>query len=611
MTQSPIHLPLQPDQTRAAWYRLSRTIALAAAVFSLIVAAALVVDFLRDRAQSPLVAADLPHDPKTQIKPGHTPKLIGELQQLQIALAATPENEDLKPRIRQLDLILRQQHFVRRARIATGAWLLLGGLVVLVAALKASTQLGATLPGAMTAFPPVTDPWQRAALARRAIGVISGLLIATLTFFAFGHPASLLDLPLPRSGGIPGPTAATKPSAPLPTNEQLMANWPCFRGFQGAGIVNQTPAPPTLWDGAAGKNILWKVPVPLPGYNSPIVWDDRIFLSGATPAGQSVFCFQANTGALLWQQTVSGPVSGTAITLNEETGYAPNTMATDGARVFAIFPTGDVAAFDFAGTPLWTQNLGKPVNVYGHAASLATYRDRLIVQFDQGDDPADKLAAVLALDAATGKTLWKTKRAVINSWSSPIVIYPPAGPQIITAARPLVAAYNPDDGKEIWSANLLDGDVAPSPTFAGGLAFVVSDQAAMDALRIDGHGDVTKSHLVWKAEEGLPDIVSPLASTEFVLLVHSGGVVTSYNAHNGKQLWQHDFELKFHASPALVGNTIYLTDRNGLTHFLDAGATYKELGTAPLGEAVSASPAFAHGRIYFRGKLNLYCIGAK
>ena len=387
-----------------------------------------------------------------------------------------------------------------------------------------------------------------------------------------------------------------------------MQNWPYFRGFQGSATA-ASPHPPQHWDGPAGHNILWKVPVPLAGASSPIVWDDRVFLTGGTATKQEVYCFNAATGALLWQRPVTGPVATDSLSLGEDTGFAPNTMATDGQRVYAIFPTGDLAAFDFAGRQLWAKNLGKPENTYGHASSLVTYRDRVIIQFDQGDDAAQHRAALLALDGPTGKPVWKTPRAVVNSWASPIVIYPASGPQIITAAKPLVAAYDPADGHELWSANLLDGDVAPSPVYVAGMVFAVSDQAALNAIRINGHGDVTKSALAWSATEGLPDIVSPLATPEVVLLANSTGLVTCYDAHNGKQLWQHDFELKIHASPVVAGKTIYLIDRNGATHLLDAGPTFKEIATLPLGESVSASPALVRDRLYIRGKSNLYCIG--
>jgi len=275
---------------------------------------------------------------------------------------------------------------------------------------------------------------------------------------------------------------------------------------------------------------------PLPGHNSPIVWGDRIFLSGATADKEEVYCFSADKGELLWTKPVAGPVHGADLTLSEDTGYAPSTLATDGRRVFAMFPTGDLAALNFQGKKLWSMNLGKPKNTYGLAASLVTFQNRLIVQFDQGIDPDEGKSSLIAFDGPTGKKLWSTARAVSASWTSPIVIYPPnLPPQIITAAKPLVASYDANTGQELWHADELTGDVAPSPAYAGDRVFAAEEASQLVSLKLGGKGDIANSPGHWTATDGLPDIISPLATDKIRAAYDVGGVAYLLRRRHGKQ----------------------------------------------------------------------------
>ena len=157
--------------------------------------------------------------------------------------------------------------------------------------------------------------------------------------------------------------------------------------------------------------------------------------------------------------------------VNEDTGYAASTAATDGRRVFAIFANGNLAAFDFNGNLAWSKSLGIPDNAYGHASSLVTYKNLLIVQFDQGTSEKASKSKLLAFDSATGNPVWQTDRPVKNSWPSPIVIHAADRDQIITASDPLVISYNPKDGKEIWRAKCLVDRYGPFAHFCGGEGF--------------------------------------------------------------------------------------------------------------------------------------------
>jgi outer membrane protein assembly factor BamB len=422
----------------------------------------------------------------------------------------------------------------------------------------------------------------------------------------------------PPIGIQPGAPAADRPAvadlpelaAGFPTEEALRVNWPRFRGWDGAGIVEAQVL--TNWDIETGEGILWKTEVPLPGNSSPVVWEDRVFLTGADEQTREVFCFDAHSGDLLWRQPVPGTAESTAEVpkLMEATGYAAPTAATDGRRVYAIFANGDLGAFDFQGRLRWARSLGIPKNAYGHASSLALFQDRLIVQLDQGIRD-EKLSRLLALDTATGDTVWEVMREVPNSWSSPIVIHVDGQPQIITATDPWVIANSPADGSEIWRANYLRGDIGPSPVFAGGMVFAANEFPGLVAIRADGRGDVTETHVAWEADLGAPDTASPLATDELVFLLASYGILTCYDARQGGDpLWEAEFDCSFVSSPTLIGDLVFLFGNEGEVYILRATADEgRVVAENHLGEPCVTSPAVVNGRILIRGKEHLICIG--
>ena len=413
-----------------------------------------------------------------------------------------------------------------------------------------------------------------------------------------------------------GPVAAGSVAGGLPTAEELRRNWPSFRGSDGSGVSAHADVP-TEWDGASGMGILWKRATPLPGTNSPIVWQDRVFLSGATSDRREVYCFDAESGKILWRKEVAGDApraaSSVKVKVSKDTSFAAPTMATDGLRVYAMFATGDLAAFDFSGKEVWTRSLGIPKNNYGHASSLATHEGRVIVQFDQGTAEDDR-SKLLALDGATGKTLWQKTRRVPAGWCSPIVVERGSRPQIITCSDPWVIAYSADSGNELWRASCLDpAEVGVSPVYSAGTVFAANDYAALSAIRADGTGDVSDTHIEWSADVGLPDICSPLVTDRFVLLLTSDGRLTCYDkTKGGDPLWGEDFPAEFVSSPSLVGDRVYLFSREGKTWIVrPTREKCQRIATADLGEHCVTSPAFQDGRIYIRGKKHLFCIGTR
>ena len=191
---------------------------------------------------------------------------------------------------------------------------------------------------------------------------------------------------------------------------QFQSNWPRFRGPDGSGFSPKANAP-LAWDENVKSGVLWKAPIGQPGFNSPIVWGNRIFISGGSAEKREIYCYDATDGELVWTRAVENlPGSPVKIPdLSESAGYAASTMATDGRLAYAIFANGDLAAVDFHGQLAWAKNLGLPQNAYGHAASLAVWRDRLIVQFDHGDNKPSS-SRLMLLEGATGKVVWEKPR---------------------------------------------------------------------------------------------------------------------------------------------------------------------------------------------------------
>jgi outer membrane protein assembly factor BamB len=185
----------------------------------------------------------------------------------------------------------------------------------------------------------------------------------------------------------------------------------------------------------------------------------------------------------------------------------------------------------------------------------------------------------------------------------------PAGRQLVTAAAPWVIAYDPADGRQLWKAAVLDGDVGPSPAYGAGMVFVANEGSQLAAIRTDGTGDVTATHVAWTSHDALPNIVTPLATEQLLLMPIDFGTIHCFEAATGKVLWSHETAASFHSSPVRVGKHAYLTDTSGLTWVLELGDAYKELAKCPLAEPVSATPVLVGGRWYIRSKDNLYCLG--
>jgi len=529
--------------------------------------------------------------------------------------------EKVRAEARDVDLRLRRDYFRGMALADRGRYLLLGCLVVFGVSIAVAAACRKELPMPGKSAAQVQPRGRMHALARWSVAGVGAamfaaaaiLLATTASDVRRGSPAAGQGLPsngpgAPQIASI-NPTATSYPSA-----EEVKRNWPRFRGPGGLGISAYENVPDS-WDGTTGEGILWRNDEKLlPGENSPVVWGKRLFMTGADKRRREVYCFDADTGKLLWRKPVrtAEGAGRPPPSVLEDTGHAASTAVTDGQRVFAIFANWDLACLDFDGKEVWCQNVGPIPHPYGYGTSLSMWRNLLIVSRDQGLIAELGKSNLLALDAATGRKAWQAPRPETpGSWATPIVIDTGKGEQIITCSNPWIIAYEPSKGTEIWRVKCFGGDVAPSPVFGGGLVFAAMEGYKLVAIRPDGTGDVTKTHVAWFSEENLPEMVSPLTDGNYVWTVTSPGTLTCYNARNGKKLYEQDLEKSLKSSPGLAGGKLYVVNEEGLTIIAKAGPEYEELGRCPLGEHCSSSPVFQDGRIYLRGKKSLFCIGKK
>ena len=522
-------------------------------------------------------------------------------RQLQAEISQDPRNQSVKDELRRLDYQLRTASFHRLALLQRGSWLagIGAGVFLLAAGTAAVLRRKRPAPQPLAKLQSVR---RAAAVSRVAVIVAAGLLGAGVGTWAM------------RAGGdVGGESVVTqRPAAPtveesLPPQDEYIRHWPRFRGPAGDGVSAYVNVPGD-WDGPSGRGILWKSPMSLPGESSPIVWGDRVFVTGADKDRRAIFCYSAADGSLLWQRLA--PSAAGVPTVTEETGFAASIPATDGRRVYAIFASGDLVAVDFSGNLVWSKSLGVPTNPYGHATSLITHGNMVLVQYDQGTSD-EKKSRLIAFNGADGKTLWTSApREVDASWATPVAAMVGPAWQIITCANPFVTAYDLA-GQELWRCECLGGEIAPSPMMAGGRVLAVNAGSMLAAIDPSGRGTVTATHLKSLAEEGLPDICSPVSDGQFIWLLETSGLLTCLRLDDGKKVWEHKLEGSFRSSPSRVGDKLYVTNDKGVTYIVAAADKFQQAAACELGEGTSCSFAFAEGRIYIRGKNNLFCVGSR
>lgn len=383
------------------------------------------------------------------------------------------------------------------------------------------------------------------------------------------------------------------------TFEDLKKHHNSFRGPFGQGI-SYAKNIPVEWDGPSGKNVLWKVKISKQGKNSPVIWEDRIFVAGYDGIVGYVTCYDKETGNLIWERDASGIVGSPSSEpkTDEETGLSASTMVVNGTGVFAIFATGIIIAFDLNGNRLWGNSLGVPDNHYGYSSSLLVWDNKVIVQYD-----SNKIGRLIALNTSNGEIIWDINRANKISWASPIIIQIDGNIQIVTSSVPLVAGHDMKTGKQLWSLNCMSGEVAPSPAFSDGVIYVGTEYARLIAIELDNEPKV-----LWENNEYLPEVSSPVAKDGYLYLATLYGVFVCYDAKNGTKLWEHQFENGFYSSAIIADGKIFIIDLAGVTHIFKEGKEKIIISEPALGENVYTSPAFSDDKIYIRGEENMFCI---
>ncbi len=389
----------------------------------------------------------------------------------------------------------------------------------------------------------------------------------------------------------------------------MAENWPGWRGPNGDGTSSETNLP-VKWDSTT--NVLWKVPVPGIGYASPIVWEEKLFTVTALTETQEkqLLCYDTKTGGLLWQVSVlKNPLE----RKHPDNSFASGTPVTDGKSIFLSFLDGDsvvVAAYDFSGKQLWIKRPGTYASPHGYSVSPILYKDKVIIN---GDSKGD--AFIAALSQADGNTLWKTKfDKKSHSFSTPLIRKLAGRTQMIVCGNMEVASINPEDGSRYWIATGPSEDFASSPVYneQSGLVIISSGwpKRIIYALKPDGNGDVTNTHIAWQSVDGAFYVPSSVTTGNYLITTMVNGLVNCMEASTGKVLWNENLG-KQYGSAVLAGGLVYVPSDQGIITVFKPGSIFEPVAKNNIGETMFASPAISNGKIYLRSTTHLLCIGAK
>jgi outer membrane protein assembly factor BamB len=424
-------------------------------------------------------------------------------------------------------------------------------------------------------------------------------------------------------------------------------SWPSFRGPQASGVAEKQNLP-DRWDVKSGENILWRTPIPGLAHSSPIVWGNHIFVTSAvssdpkatfrpglygdgdaskdrSPHRWMIYAIDKRTGKISWERVAyqGDPVDKRHI----KSTYANSTPATDGRIVVAWFGSQGVYAYDVSGRLLWKVDVGRldlgaydiPTYEWGPASSPIIWNNLVILQCDTQAD-----SFLLALDAATGKTVWKTDRDELPSWGTPTIATTEAGPVLVTNASNFIRGYDPRTGKELWRLGGSSKITAPTPIFNEGLFIVASGRGPerpIFVLKPSAHGDLTlpagktaSETIVWSKTGRGSYMPTPLAYNGILYVLANNGTFDAYNLKTGEELYRQRLPTigsGFSASPVAADGKIYLSNEDGEMLVIGAGEKFNHLGTNSMGELLMATPALSEGVMYVRSSASLFAIGRK
>jgi len=401
------------------------------------------------------------------------------------------------------------------------------------------------------------------------------------------------------------------------TEKPAQGDWPQFRGPTGQGIATQTGLP-IEW--SMTKNIRWRTSIPGTGWSSPVIARGQIWLTTAMNGGRSLHavCIDETDGTIL--HNVELFQRSTANRIHTKNTQASPTPVIDGDRIFVHFGANGTAALDRDGKVLWSTSLPY-YHHHGPAASPVVIQSRLIIPCDGFTGPFyDKTTLnnvgdpqfVAALNPLNGEVVWKQPREGLHSYSTPLVIEVAGRSQIVCPGGKRVTAYDPQSGEVRWSVRYGDGySVVPCPVFGNGLVYVCTgyDTPWLLAIRPDGHGDVTDSHVTWKSRLGIPLVASPVLDGTNLFLVSDVGVLTCLDAIQGTKRWQGRLGGTCSSSPLLAGGRLYVSNEAGVTHVIDPSpTTLARLASNKLDGRILASSAVTQRSIVIRTEHSLFRI---
>jgi outer membrane protein assembly factor BamB len=522
------------------------------------------------------------------------------------------DNEPLKEQIRELDLLARKAYFINIDRLKTGTTILLCMVAVFVISLWIYFAKSKNIPN--KEIDPIDD-WVIKSKSRKYIfWITSGLAITGIVFALLTSPylkgrssKNKINISSLQASDFEQRTEsfeeneleATDILVSTDTIEVSKITHNGFRGNSSLGI-SKAKNLPTSWNLASGKNILWKIPVPRKGYNSPVITGNKVFFSGADEKTRELFCYELSSGKQLWKlETKNIPGSpAQAPKTTDDTGLAASTVTTNGKVVCAIFGTGDLICADMDGKQLWAKNIGVPDNSYGYASSLLIFGSSLIIQYDNRN-----VKKVMALDLSTGNQRWVKERLEKHpSWSSPVIATVNNKPQLILVGNPGVTSYNPNTGEVYWRVEAMSGEPVPGAACTNGIVFAAAEYATMIAINaIDGSE-------LWRTDEFLPEIASPVATKEFVFIATSYGVVASFDVNTGTVIKSMEFNTDFNASPIIADGKIYLICTDGKVFILSAKGDFSLINSFETKEKTFATPAFTDKKIVIKTEKSIYCV---
>jgi len=404
-------------------------------------------------------------------------------------------------------------------------------------------------------------------------------------------------------------------------------NWPCWRGPRGDGTSAETQIP-VKWNGETGEGIAWKVAIPGTGHSSPIVWEDRVFVTTCVEESHErlLLCVNRDDGKILWQTSVAVSPLEKKHSLNS---FASGTPATDGETVYVTFLVSGnrddeakaaqreasataatllVVAYNMQGEKIWSAEPGGFASVHGFCSSPVIYKDLLIVNGDHDGD-----SYVAALNRKTGETMWKVPREhKTRSYCTPLIRNINGKDQMVMTGSKRIVSLDPNTGATNW---LIEG---PTEQFVSsmvydGTAFYMTagfPTYHVMCVRPDGTGDVSKSHVVWHSEVARCYVPSPVLVEDKLFVADDQGTVNCFDTATGDRLWKDRLGNHYSGSLVTANGLAYFPADDGNVAVVKPAAKLDVIEKNALGEFSFASPAISNGHIYIRGEHHLFSIGA-